>query len=93
MKFWQALLDTKFKKRDDTPMEKLEYNKVQTAIDRLCDQYLRSPSDILYFEALPSAIDSTLTCVESMEFQEKYEFAQESETIFAVRLRELDILN
>lgn len=92
MKFFNALFETTLKRRDETPMERLEYNKVQGAIERLCDTYLKVPDDVLYFEALPSAIDSTLACVESENFLEKYEFTQESETIFAVKLRELDIL-
>lgn len=80
------------KKKDNAPMERFEYNKVRSTIESQCRKYLKSSTDIFKFEALPSAIDATLACLESKIFQEKYEFSQVSETCFIVRLRELDIL-
>jgi pterin-4a-carbinolamine dehydratase len=80
------------KTKDNTPMEKLEYNRVRSTIEDQCEKYLQSPDDIYQFEALPSAIDATLACLEGKQFLEKYEFSQISETCFVVRLKELDIL-
>lgn len=80
------------RRKDDTPMERLEYNRVRATIEEQCEKYLKSGDDIFEFEALPSAIDATLACLESKQFAEKYEFSQISETCFLVRLRELDIL-
>ena len=80
------------KKKDNAPMERYEYNKVRSTIEHQCKMYLKSSTDIFTFEALPNAIDATLACLESRQFQEKYEFYQKSETCFAVRLKELDIL-
>ena len=91
MKLWHALA-TVSKRKDDTPMERLEYNRVRATIEEQCEKYLRSSDDIYKFEALPNAIDATLACLESQQFLEKYEFSQVSETCFIVRLRELDIL-
>lgn len=90
-KLFSALIETS-KKRDDTPMERLEYNRVRATIEEQCEKYLKQSDDIYKFEALPSAIDATLACLESTQFLEKYEFSQVSETCFEVRLRELDIL-
>jgi hypothetical protein len=80
------------KTKDNTPLEKLEYNRVRATIEEQCEQYLKSTDDIYQFEALPSAIDATLACLEGKQFLERYEFSQISETCFIVRLRELDIL-
>ena len=91
MKLLNALV-TSSKRRDNTPMERLEYNRVRATIEEQCERYLRDSEDIFKFEALPNAIDATLACLESEQFLERYEFSQVSETCFIVRLRELDIL-
>lgn len=91
MKLFNALMHVANRK-DNTPMERLEYNRVRATIEEQCEQYLQSSDDIFKFEALPSAIDATISCLESKHFLEKYEFSQISETCFIVRMRELDIL-
>ena len=91
MELLNALAE-KAKRKDNTPLEKLEYNRVRTTIEAQCEKYLSDPDDVYVFEALPSAIDATLACLEGKHFLEKYEFSQISETCFAVRLKELDIL-
>lgn len=91
MKLFNALMQVS-KHKDDTPMERLEYNRVRATIEEHCEKYLRDSDDVFKFEALPNAIDATLACLESNQFLEKYEFSQVSETCFIVRLRELDIL-
>ena len=80
------------KRKDNTPMERFEYNKVRVTIEAQCTKYLQELDDVFTFEALPSAIDATLACLESPQFMEKYEFTQVTETCFAVRLKELDLL-
>ena len=92
MKIFEAIGQT-IKKRDNTPFEKLEYNKVRNTIESYCEQYLKDVDDILKFEALPNALDATLAALEDKQFQEKYEFAQESPTLFLVRLKEFNLLN
>ena len=47
---------------------------------------------MLTFEALPNALDNTIAVITEKELNSKYEFIQEDETIFSVRLRELDII-
>lgn len=91
MEIFRALLDTA-KKKDSTPMERLETNRVRTTIEELCEEYLTNSDDLFKFEALPSAIDAVLATLEGEKFQEKYEFQQIDETLFVVRLKELDIL-
>ncbi|MBO5424761.1 MAG: hypothetical protein J6A25_04535 [Lachnospiraceae bacterium] len=91
MKLFKALAETS-KRKDTMPMERLDYNRVRVTIEEQCNKYLKNSEDIFQFEALPSAIDATLACLESKQFLEKYEFSQVSETLFIVRMRELDIL-
>ena len=91
MKIWSALSQVG-RRRDDAPLERLEYNRVRATIEEQCAKYLRYSDDIFKFEALPNAIDATLACLESPQFLERYEFNQVSETCFVVRLKELDIL-
>ena len=91
MKLFNALANVS-RRKDDTPTEKLEYNRVRATIEEQCEKYLKDSEDVFKFEALPSAIDATLSCLESKHFLERYEFNQISETCFIVRLRELDIL-
>lgn len=90
-KLFTALVET-LRKRDDTPMERLEYSKVKKTILGYCEQYLKTADDIFFFEALPSAIDATTEFLESESFLELYEFQHVSETCFAIRLHELNIL-
>lgn len=92
MKILNAL-GKSLKKKDNLSYEKLEYSNVRNAIETQCEKYLFNVDDILVFEALPSALDATLAALEDTQFQEKYEFAQESPTIFMVRLREFNLLN
>lgn len=91
MKLFNAIVQAG-KRRDDAPLERLEYNRVRATIEEQCARYLRYSDDVFKFEALPNAIDATLACLESPQFLEKYEFNQVSETCFVVRLKELDIL-
>ena len=79
---------TKKSKKSDTLLEK---NRIRSAIENMCKEYLVDFEDILRFEVLPNALDNTLALVSEPELNSKYEFFQESETIFQVRLRELDI--
>ena len=91
MEIFKALVDT-LKKKDSTPMERLEINRTRVSLEEQCERYLMDSDDIYEFEALPSAIDAVLEVLESPKFQEKYEFSQVSDTCFLVKLRELNIL-
>ena len=91
MKLFNALAE-QAKRKDNTPMERFEYNKVRVTIEAQCTKYLQELDDVFTFEALPSANDATHACLESPQFMEKYEFTQVTETCFAVRLKELDLL-
>lgn len=87
-------LNENAKKRDTKPTEKLLTNQIRLTIERLGDKYLKDADDILQFEATSkSALDATLDVLTSDKFREKYEFSQDSETLFSIRLRLLDILD
>lgn len=79
-------------KRDDTPIERLDYSRVKATLEAQCEKYLTNPSDVFRFEALPSAINSVIEILTSSEFSEKYDYGQVTETVFDVRLKSLDLL-
>ena len=69
-------------------------NQVRLTIEQFGDKYLKNADDILQFEATSKeALDATLDVLDSDKFKEKYEFSQDSETLFSIRLRLLDILD
>lgn len=86
------MLMLKFFKKDKKGGVLLEKNKVRSAIENICKEFLLDFDDVLTFEALPNALDNTLAVITEPELNAKYEFYQESETIFCVRLRELDLM-
>ena len=52
MKLLHALMQVG-KRRDDVPMERLEYNRVRATIEEQCAKYLKYSDDVFKFEALP----------------------------------------
>ena len=92
LKIIRALQDNAVTK-DTKPTEKLLNNQVRLTIEQFGDKYLKNADDILQFEATSKeALDATLDVLDSDKFKEKYEFSQDSETLFSIRLRLLDIL-
>jgi len=91
MKTTHILLD-KIRSKENKSVERLEKNKVRLEIEQMCEDYLKSANDILTFEALPNILDNVLVVIEETELASKYDFEQESETIFRVKLKEFDIL-
>lgn len=91
MKVWNALASS-FIKKDNAPVERFNYNKVGSTIEKYCQEYLTDNDSQFTFEALPDAIDLTLEFLDSTKFQEVYEYAQISPTCFTVKLRELNII-
>lgn len=91
MKVLDVLKDN-MSKKDNSSTERLERNKVRASIESMCEDRLKDSDDILTFEALPSAINDVISVLEDPVIAEKYEFAQISETLFQIKLRELDIM-
>lgn len=91
MKVLDVLKDN-MSKKDNSSTERLERNKVRASIESMCEDRLKDSDDILTFEALPSAINDVISVLEEPVIAEKYEFAQISETLFQIKLRELDIM-
>lgn len=91
MEIFNALFST-LRRNDIKPLERLEQSKVRATIEKYCAEYLHDSTSIFEFEALPNALDATLAVLESRQFLEKYEFNQVSETCFAVKMRELDLI-
>ena len=91
MKLFSVLKNT-YKPADNVSMEHLSANLIRKSIEECCDEYLKSASDILEFEALPNAINETLEVLSMRSFQEKFEFEQISETCFRIKLRELNLM-
>lgn len=91
MKVFEVLKET-LSKKDTSSSERLERNKVRATIEKICEERLKESSDILTFEALPSAINDVISVLEEPVLAEKYEFAQVSETLFQIKMKDLDIL-
>lgn len=91
MKVFEVLKDNMVKK-DTSSSERLERNRVRASIEAMCEDRLKDSSDILTFEALPSAINDVISVLEEPVLAEKYEFAQISETLFQIKMRELDVM-
>lgn len=86
------LIKARFMKNPKQQSQRIEKNKVRSAIMEMCQEYLRNPDDILTFEALPNALDATIEVITEPLLLDRYDFQQYSETLFMVKLREFDIL-
>lgn len=91
MKVFDVLKDN-LSKKDTSSTERLERNRVRASIESMCEDRLKDSNDILTFEALPSAINDVVSVLEEPVLAEKYEFVQVSETLFKIKLKELDII-
>ena len=91
MKTFDILKD-KFFNKDKGSSERLEKNRVRVAIEGACSEFLTDFNSVLTFEALPNALDGTLAVIEEPSLTAKYDFYQVSETIFQVRLKEINLL-
>ena len=91
MKFFKAWVDSK-KHTDDVQSDRYDYNKVKSAIEATCEKYLRGSDDILTIEIMPNVLDWALSYLTSEEFLENYEFSQVNETLFKVKLKEIDLI-
>lgn len=91
MKVFEVLKDNMTKK-DNSSSERLERNRVRATIESICEDRLKDSGDILTFEALPNAINDVISVLEEPVLAEKYEFVQVSETLFQIRMKELDII-
>lgn len=90
-KLLTALNKTKITK-DNIPLERLEIEMVRETIFEYCAKYLDTASKVFVFEADKKTIDAVLNCLHTPKFLEKYEFQQLEETIFAIKMREYNLL-
>lgn len=79
-------------KKDTIPVERLEIEMVRETIFMKCEEYLTDATKILQIEILPNALDSALACLHTEKFLEKYEFQQQSETIFLIKMKEYNLI-
>lgn len=91
VKLFNALLQS-MKHKDEVPQERLDMNRVRVTLEDYCEQYLSGVGDIFVFEALPGAIDGVVEVLGSEQFLERYDFEQVDDTLFAVRLKDLELL-
>lgn len=90
MKFVQVLKEM-MSKKDNSSSERLERNKARAYIERMCEERLKDSNDILTFEALPNAINDVISVLEEPIIAEKYDFIQISETLFQIKMKDLEI--
>ena len=80
------------KKNDTVNKDRLNTSLVRKAIEEQCNIYLKNNQDILEFEALPNALDETVNVLSDYSFQERYEFEQVSNSVFRIKLRDINLL-
>lgn len=85
------LLRGKFSKKNKKQSH-LERGKVRMTIDSLCRKYLVDEDCVLTFEVSEAVLNDVLVVIEDSDLVSKYEFCQESKTLFMVKLRELDLI-
>ena len=90
MKVFDVLRETVAKK-DTSSAERLERNRIRASIEAMCEDRLKDRDDVLVFEALPNAINDVVFVLEEPVLAEKYDFMQIGETLFQIKMRELDI--
>lgn len=90
MKVVNALVDS-MKKTDNTSTEHLTKNRIRSSLEETILTKLTDSSMILEFEALPSALPYVISILEEPLFLERFEFQQVSETLFQVRVREIEL--
>lgn len=91
IKIITALIET-FKKKDTTSMEHLEKNRIRSTIEGLCNKYLVTSDAILEFEASKSALPYVVSILEEPLFLEKYDFMQMTESLFQMRMKEINLM-
>ena len=79
----------KFLNKDKAPLENLEKNRVKTAIENTCAEYLLDYDDVLTFEATPTSIAYVIELIENDLLSNRYEYVQYTETLFKARLKEV----
>ena len=90
MKSFKTITDLLVKK-DKSSSERLQKNRVRVAIENMCQEYLTDFNDVLFFEALPKALDDTIAVIEEPKLTTRYEFTQESDTVFSGMRREVKV--
>lgn len=91
MKVINALFEN-MKKTDNTSTEHLEKNRIRSTIEDLCNKHLTDGDYVLEFEALPSSLPYVVSILEEPMFLERYEFQQVSESIFQMRMKEINLI-
>lgn len=86
------ILSDRFLSKGSNSVDRLEKNKVRNAIERVCLENLLDFNDVLTFEALPNALDSTLAVIEEPSLTKKYDFYQITATLFQARLKEISVI-
>lgn len=75
------------KEKVDNSLLELNY-KIQS-IDSMAEEYLENFDDELEFEVYPNTLALAMKAMNSEELTDKYEFSQISNTMFSVRLKEM----
>lgn len=86
-----ALFLEKFRKKDDDSKRRLDKNRTRSFLDELGTSYLMDFDDTLTIEVSKKALDSIIEIVENGELASKYEIYQISETMFQMRLAEINL--
>lgn len=72
---------------------RLDKNRTRSSIESMLEEHLKNPGEVLVFEALPNALDHTISVIEEPPLNIKYDIVQIDETLFQASLKEIDILD
>ena len=72
---------------------KIDKNRTRSSIENMLIEHLKNPGEVLTFEALPNALDYTISVIEEPPLNIKYDIVQIDETMFQASLKEIDILD
>lgn len=91
MKIFEVIKDNMANK-DNSSAERLKRNKIKASLESMCEDRLKDSDDILTFEALPNTLNDVLAILDDEDFVEKYECVQVSESLFKIKMREIDLI-
>lgn len=78
--------------KEKTSGERLERNRVRSAIETMAQTYLTDFDSVLTFEVLPKYLDSALVVIEESDLKSRYDIEQCDDTLFKICLKDLGLL-
>lgn len=72
-------------------LEQMARQKIKNRISALCEEYLEEAGQVFTFEVAEKDLSNTIAVLDEEPLRSMYDIIQVSESLFEVRLKELDI--